>query len=59
MDIERFERVYFNVPEAEKKLAIAIIDDKTITWDEAYKEIKKDTALGKAIIEKLIKHEII
>ncbi|MBI3190690.1 hypothetical protein HYZ41_03220 [archaeon] len=58
-DKERFEKVYFNLPEAEKKLAIVIINEKQITWDEAYIEIKKDTELGKSIIEKLIKHDII
>ena len=59
MKIERFEKVYFNVPEAEKKLIIVILDDKKITWEEAYREIKKNTPLGKAIMDKLIKQEII
>ena len=57
--IERFEKVYFNLPEAEKKLVIVIVDNEKITWEKANKEIKDKTELGKKIIDKLISHEII
>ena len=56
---ERFKKVYANLPEAEKKITIVIIDGKNINWEQANKEITNKTELSSKIIEKLISQEII
>lgn len=58
-DVQKFRSVYSNIPEAEKRLTIVIIDDKKISWEKANKEIEKKTELGERIIDKLISLEII
>jgi hypothetical protein len=52
-DIKNFEKLYLNIPEAERKMIIVIIDYDKITWERAYKEIKSKTDLGSKIIYKL------
>ena len=59
MSLERFRKVYSLLPESEKKLAVITVDDKAITWEQAYTEIGKDTDIGKQIQEKLEKLNII
>ena len=59
MSLERFRKVYSLLPESEKKLAIITIEDKAVTWEQAYAEIAKDTHLGQQIQEKLEKLNII
>lgn len=53
MSKEKFLKVYSNLPEPERKQIIAIIDDKTYTWDRAYDEINNNTELGKKILKKI------
>ena len=53
MDVEKFKRIYNNLPEKEKQTTIAIVEDKKITWEQALKEIEKETALGKKIYKSL------
>ena len=55
----RFLKVYSNLPIDIRKEIIAIVDEKPITWDVAYLEIEKETPLGKKILSKLIKLEMI
>jgi len=53
MSKEKFLRVYANLPEPERSQVIAIIDNKTYSWNLAYNEITNDTELGKKILKKI------
>jgi len=55
----RFSRVYNGLPIAERKNVIVLIEEKPISWELAYREIKYDTELGKKIGKKLIELGII
>ncbi len=59
MSLERFMKVYSNIPINLRKEIILVIDDQPITWNVAYLEIKNNTPLGKRILEKLSELEII
>jgi len=50
---EKFRKVYALLPESEHKLTIVTIDDRKISWEEANREIMKDSDLGKTIQKKL------
>lgn len=54
MSKEKFLKVYANLPEPERAQVIAIIDNKTYSWNIAYIEISNDTALGKKILKKMV-----
>jgi len=56
---DRFFRVYDNIPINTRKELIVIIDDKPITWDIAYKEIKNESSLGYKIFNELVKLKFI
>ena len=50
----KFLRIYADIPENLRKDIIAVIDDKTYTWDSSYFEIKDNTTeLGKKILKNL------
>lgn len=53
----RFLNAYDNVPINLRKQLIVIIkvdgEEKPLSWDVAYLEVKGDTSLGKEILEKL------
>lgn len=53
MDPSRFFRVYSNLPLKLREQIVLVIDDKPITWNVAYIEIKNNTRLGQTILEKL------
>ena len=53
MSRDRFFRVYANLPEPEKSQVIAVVDDKTYSWNAAFNEISKDTELGEKILKKI------
>ena len=53
MSKEKFLKVYANLPEPEKYQIIAIVDNKTYSWNIAYIEISDDTELGKKILKKI------
>ena len=53
MSKEKFLKVFANLPEPEREQVIAIIDNKTYSWNIAYNEISNDTELGKKILKKL------
>ncbi len=42
-----------------RSFVIVIIDNKKMTWEEAYKEVKQGTEPGKIIIDKLTSQDII
>ncbi len=53
MSKEKFLKVYANLPEPEREQVIAIIDNKTYSWNVAYNEISNNTNLGKKILNKI------
>lgn len=59
MSIERFRKVFSVIPDSEKKKPIIVIDDKTVTWGDAFKEISGKTRVGEKIQKKLEELEII
>lgn len=48
-----FLNIYAKLSTDLKKEIILVIDDRPITWDDAYKEIYKETELGSKILKKL------
>jgi len=59
MSLERFMKVFSNLPINVRKEIIVVIDDQPITWNVAYNEIKHNTELGKQILKKLIELDVI
>lgn len=53
MSKEKFLKAFANLPEPEREQVIAIIDNKTYSWNVAFNEISNDTELGKKILKKL------
>ena len=49
----KFLGIYANVPDNLRRDIIAVVDDKTYTWNTSYFEIKHDTELGKKILKGL------
>jgi hypothetical protein len=56
---EKFLKVYYNLPLKVREEVILDIEDKPITWNVAYVEIKNKTGVGEIILEKLTELEII
>ena len=53
MSREKFLKVYANLPEPERDQVIAIVDNKTYSWNAAYIEISNNTELGKKILKSI------
>ena len=53
MTKEKFLKTYANLPEPERKQVIAVINNKTYSWDVAYIEISNNTELGNSILDKI------
>lgn len=49
----RFLKDYASVPEKLREEIIAIVDDKTYSWNSAYVEVTGKTELGDKIIKRL------
>jgi len=49
----RFLKIYANVPDKLREDIIAVVDNKTYTWNAAYFEIKNKTELGGKILKEL------
>lgn len=52
MSKDKFLKVYANLPEPEREQIIAIVNDRTYSWNVAFNEISGDTELGKLILKK-------
>lgn len=50
---EKFLRMYANIPEGLRGDIVAVVDEKTYTWNIAYIEIKDNTELGKKLLKAL------
>ncbi len=51
--VDKFRKIFSRLPEGEKKMPIVKVDDKIMTWEEAYDEIIKETEKSKLILKKL------
>jgi len=49
----KFLRIYANIHEDLREDIIAVVEDKTYTWNTSYLEIKDDTSLGHKILKAL------
>lgn len=57
---EKFLKIYANLPLGVRQEIILVLDDnRPITWDVAFIEIKTKTPLSEVILEKLEKLQII
>lgn len=56
---ERFLKIYSNLPLGVREEIICVIEDKPITWNVAYLEVKNETELSKEILLKLEELKII
>ena len=59
MTLERFVKVYSNLPINLRKEIVAVIDKEPVSWDVAYNEIRNNTELGKKLLNKFIELKII
>jgi hypothetical protein len=59
MDISRFLKVYANLPARLRDQIVIVIDDTPMTWNAVYLELRGESELGKRILDKLIKMEVI
>lgn len=59
MTLDRFMKVYSNLPFKVRDEIVLVIDDKPITWNVAYNEIKHNTKKGEDIIKKLVELGVI
>ncbi len=55
----KFLGIYADVPDNLRRDIIAVVDDKTYTWNSSYFEIKNDTELGKKILKELAVTKVI
>ena len=53
MTKENFLKAYSNLLADERDEIIVIINGKPYTWNRAYDEVKRDTKLGKMILDKM------
>jgi len=49
----KFLKAYANLPEPERVQIIAIVNEKTYSWNAAYNEITNGTDLGTEILKKM------
>ena len=57
--LDRFMKVYANLPMDERKLTVVVIDNEPISWSMTKLHIEGDTELGRKIAKKLIELNII
>ena len=57
--LDRFMKVYANLPMDERTLTVVVIDNEPISWSMAKLNIEADSELGKKIAKKLIELNII
>jgi hypothetical protein len=59
MDISRFLNVYASLPDRLKDQLVIVIDEKPMSWNAVYFELKSDTELAQRIMDQLIEMDII
>lgn len=56
---EKFLKVYYNLPLKIREEVILDLNDKPISWNVAYIEVKNKTEVGEIILQKLADLKII
>lgn len=56
---ERFLKIYANLPLSVREEVVCVVEDKPLTWNVAYLEVRNNTKLGEEILKKLADLEII
>ncbi|MBI3413035.1 MAG: hypothetical protein HY051_03080 [Candidatus Aenigmarchaeota archaeon] len=59
MTVDRFMKVYSNLPIKIRDEIVLVLDGKPISWNVAYNEIKHNTKAGETIISKLVELGVI
>lgn len=57
--VERFKRVYANLPLGLRSEIVAVLDNEIMTWNVVKIEVDNNTAMGKRLLEYLEELEII
>jgi len=57
--LDRFMKVYANLPMDERILTVVVIDNEPISWSMTKLNIEADSELGRKIAKKLIELNII
>lgn len=55
----KFLQIYANLPLNQRSDIVIVLDNEPFTWNSAKIEIENDSNVGKQILDKLIKLEII
>lgn len=56
---EKFLKVYYNLPLKIREEVTLDLDDKPISWNVAYVEVRNKTEIGETILQKLAELKII
>lgn len=57
--VERFKRIYANLPLGLRSEIVAVLDNEIMTWNVVKIEVDNNTAMGKRLLEYLEELEII
>lgn len=49
MSLERFRKVWAQLPETERKLPIVIVRGEPVSWEKTFEEILKKSEVGEEI----------
>jgi len=55
----KFLKIYANLPFSLRSEIVVVVDDEPLTWNAAKIEIENDTKIGRKILEKLVRLEIL
>jgi hypothetical protein len=57
---EKFLKIYANLPLGIRDEIVCVLnDEKTVSWNAAYLEVKNDTKIAKEILEKMEKLDLL
>ena len=57
--LDKFMKVFSNLPLVERNQVVVVIDDQPISWNMTYNEMRHKTKFGEKIGKKLVKLDII
>lgn len=55
----KFLKVYANIPLNLRSEIVVVIDNQPLSWNAAKIEIENDSQIGKQILEKLVKMQLL
>lgn len=51
--ISKMRRIFSRLPPAEKKMPIVEVENKILSWEEAYREVIKKSEISEKILKRL------